>query len=385
MTTKLNFYKRVFAEYGNVWCEISSLEKKEVSERHIMYHIENKKDSYEVQLNNICLALKKDLEEANSFVTPFCRVFLSDAANQQYQLENKLKEIGYNGTISIIQQPLLDGSKIAIWCYQVSKLSPKIIKGHTTFEHNGYTHFWNAQIGKKNDSYQQTIELLAKEKETLEDLGMTIKENCIRTWFFMQNVDTTYKGMVDARREEFIKLGLTAETHYITSTGIEGRNANPDELVHLDTYNVAGLQNDQIKFLYGTSHLNPTIEYGVTFERGVQLLYGDRKHIFLSGTASINNKGEIVHENDIEKQTYRMLENCEVLLSEANADLNDFAQVIIYLRDMADYEIVRDIFEKKLPNTPKVIVLAPVCRPGWLIEIEGIALTDFSATEFKDY
>ena len=144
-------------------------------------------------------------------------------------------------------------------------------------------------------------------------------------------------------------------------------------------------KKEQIQFLYGTTHLNPTIEYGVTFERGVQIIYGDRKHIFLSGTASINNKGEIMHENDIVRQTYRMLENCSVLLSEANATLNDFAQVIIYLRDMADYCVVKEIFDKELPNTPKVILLAPVCRPGWLIEIEGIALTEFKAPDFNNY
>jgi enamine deaminase RidA (YjgF/YER057c/UK114 family) len=386
MMTKLNFEKRVFADCGNVWSEISSFNITDgTTEMHQIFHIENIHESYKNQLNNICNALKKSLSDWSDFSSPFCRVFLSDAANQQNLLSKKLKGIDYKGTISIIQQPPLDGSKIAIWCYLSSHLTPSTASPIKTYSHNGYTHFWNTQIGENGDSFQQTVDLINNEVEKLRTLKMSIKDNCIRTWFYMQNIDTTYHGMVKARRLEFEKLGLSKDTHYITSTGIEGRNGNPNELVHLDSYNVNGLKNEQIQFLYGTTHLNPTIEYGVTFERGVQIIYGDRKHIFLSGTASINNKGEIMHENDIVKQTYRMLENCSVLLSEANATLNDFAQVIIYLRDMADYSIVKEIFDKELPKIPKVILLAPVCRPGWLIEIEGIALTEFKAPNYNNY
>lgn len=63
----------------------------------------------------------------------------------------------------------------------------------------------------------------------------------------------------------------------------------------MDTYAVAGLQPEQIHFLYAPTHLNPTYEYGVSFERGTYVDYGDRRQIFISGTASINNKGEVVY------------------------------------------------------------------------------------------
>ena len=48
--------------------------------------------------------------------------------------------------------------------------------------------------------------------------------------------------------------------------------------------------------------------------------------------------------------------------------------MIVYLRDIADYPIVRDLLEQQFPDVPKVIVLAPVCHPGWLIETECIAI-----------
>ena len=145
----------------------------------------------------------------------------------------------------------------------------------------------------------------------------------------MQNVDVNYAGVVRARRELFEHHGLTPQTHYIASTGIEGRHADPNRLVLLDAYAVKGLRPGQQVYLHAKDHLNPTYEYGVTFERGVRVRYGDRSHILLSGTASIDNRGEIVAPQDIEGQTVRMLENVEALLAEAGASAADLAQMIV--------------------------------------------------------
>jgi enamine deaminase RidA (YjgF/YER057c/UK114 family) len=74
------------------------------------------------------------------------------------------------------------------------------------------------------------------------------------------------------------------------------------------------------------------------------------------------------------KQLDRTLENVTTLLSEAECTITDIVQMIIYLRDTADYALVKSFFDKNFTNTPKIIVLAPVCRIGWLIEIECIAI-----------
>ena len=180
--------------------------------------------------------------------------------------------------------------------------------------------------------------------------------------------------MVTGRRENFLGIGLNEHTHYIASTGIEGRSADPKALVRMDAYAVAELKPGQQQYLYARTHLNPTSEYGVTFERGVKVKYGDRSHLYISGTASIDNKGQVVHVGDVRKQTERMWENVEMLLREGNASFDDVAQMFVYLRDMADYETVERMFEGRFPMIPKVIVLAPVCRPAWLIEMECLAV-----------
>jgi enamine deaminase RidA (YjgF/YER057c/UK114 family) len=142
----------------------------------------------------------------------------------------------------------------------------------------------------------------------------------------------------------------------------------------MDAYAISGIQRSQVHYLYAATHLNRTSDYGVSFERGTYVDYGDRRHVFISGTASINNKGEIVHPHNVEAQCRRMWENVETLLAEADCTFDNAAQMIVYLRDPADYTVIKKMYEEKFPNKPWIIVNAKVCRPGWLIEMETMAI-----------
>jgi enamine deaminase RidA (YjgF/YER057c/UK114 family) len=153
----------------------------------------------------------------------------------------------------------------------------------------------------------------------------------------------------------------------------------------LGCYALKGFKPEQQHYLYAATHLNRTSEYGVTFERGTILQFGDRNHAIISGTASINNKGEVMHEGDIEKQTHRMWENVEALLAEAGMTMDDAVQLIVYLRDGADYENVCRMFREKYPNIPTVFTLAPVCRPTWLIEMECMAIRPAANGSWSDF
>ena len=69
-----------------------------------------------------------------------------------------------------------------------------------------------------------------------------------------------------------------------------------------------------------------------------------------------------------------MWDNVEALLHEADTSYDDVAVMIVYLRDLADYDVVRRLYEERFPDKPRIIVHAPVCRSGWLIEMECMAL-----------
>ena len=104
------------------------------------------------------------------------------------------------------------------------------------------------------------------------------------------------------------------------------------------------------------------------------LKLAERQTSLISGTASINNKGEVMYVGDVVAQTHRMWENVEALLKEAEMSMNDVMHMVVYQRDPADYEVVNKLFEERFPQVPRVITLAPVCRPQWLIEMEVMAV-----------
>ena len=141
--------------------------------------------------------------------------------------------------------------------------------GMSKAKHNRYTQYWTGgSCNRASNSEYQTRLLLNDYVLQLTEQGCKLANDCIRTWFFVQNVDVNYAGVVKARKEVFITQDLTEKTHYISSTGIEGRHADPNVFVQMDTYAVKGLQSGQIQFLYAPTHLNPTYEYGVTSSGG---------------------------------------------------------------------------------------------------------------------
>lgn len=301
------------------------------------------------------------------------RYFLSDAANQEDEVYATDE---CDCALSVIQQPPLDGTKVALWVYVLKGIkNQNCSQGMSRVSHGAYEHLWLAgeTISSSNSKYQ-TTRLLEDYVMRLIENECTLKDNCVRTWFFVNDIDNNYEGVVKARNEVFVTQDLTANTHYISSTGIGGRVADSKVSVCMDAYAIKGLLPNQMTFLYALDHMNRTSEYGVSFERATQIDYGDRRHVFVSGTASIDNKGQVVYPRDIKRQVKRMWENVDAILNEAEMYFDDITFALVYLRDPADYVVVSTMFHEQFPHTPYVLLHAPVCRPGWLIEMECMAV-----------
>lgn len=377
-------YNTLYLEDIGVSAEVASFcPGKGVTEHHVMLHVDSRRESFEGQIRRIYEAEDR-LPSMSGFEGAqyvLKRYFLSDSTNQQPFMRQES-----NVAISCIQQQPLDGSKVAVWLYLTSGQNITTEQGAIVASHNGYRHIWRmGMTSTEGDSAQQTETILREYEQMLQKFGATLADNCIRTWFFVRDVDTQYAGLVRARRENFVEQGLTPETHYIASTGIGGGPAETKALIQLGTYALTGFEPSQQRYLYAKTHLNPTYEYGVTFERGTRMEYGDRNHIFISGTASINNKGEVVHVGDIRQQTQRMWENVEMLLREGGMDFSNVMHLVVYLRDTGDYAVVSEMFRERFPDIPTVITLAPVCRPTWLIEMECVAVKENKNEAFRTF
>lgn len=358
-----------------------------VSEYHAILRVTNPELTYVEQVDSLLKAYSHLVEnELRGAVAVFKRFFVSDAANQADYLQALHAERS-DCALSVIEQAPLDGTKIALWVYLQRGVHTRALSnGIYEVSHGGYRHLWMAGACNQasNSEYQMRLLFNDYVMQLLEN-GCSLAENCMRTWLFVQNVDVNYAGVVKARNEVFMTQNLTDKTHFIASTGIAGRHANPKVLVQMDAYAVDGIQKEQVHYLYAPTHLNPTYEYGVSFERGTSIDYGDRRHVFISGTASINNKGEIMYPGDIRRQTERMWENVETLLKEAECGFEHVGHLLVYLRDIADYTVVKGMFDKRFPDIPKVFLLAPVCRPGWLVEMECMAVKPVVDERYPNY
>ncbi|MFA6241263.1 MAG: Rid family hydrolase [Candidatus Hydrogenedentales bacterium] len=312
------------------------------------------------------------------------RFFCSDIQNAVNALKScALSNPGASGgpcAVSWIGQAPMPPSRIALSAYHISDpddtLQRTRIGNTTAIRRGGLTHHWSTRVlsTAADSSYGQTQGLFGEYLAYLASQGMTLEENVLRTWFYVEDVDANYGGLVAARREIFAEHGLTPKTHFIASTGIEGRCADLKARVMLDSYAISGVRPEQVEYLAALDHLSPTHHYGVTFERATSVAYHDRKHIFISGTASIDRHGNILYPGDVSRQLERTLENVEALLMQADATLDDMQTFIVYVRDPSDQAFAWSRMRERFGEAPIEVVVAPVCRPGWLIEVEGTAI-----------
>jgi enamine deaminase RidA (YjgF/YER057c/UK114 family) len=330
----------------------------------------------------------------------FCRLFLSDILNQKAALLQSALHRRLRGScaLSIIEQKPIGGGPLSLLSYHVRSPRHSLRKQLSHSGGDGWAselvvdgrHYRvlltaNHTGGEGSDAHAQTRTVFDALSSVLERKGMTLLGNGIRTWVYVRDPDRHYPDMVRARRECFAERGLTDATRYLASTGILGITHSPRQIVSVDSWSVGGLAPAQIQRMEARSHLGPTSDYGVTFERGLRVRFGDRSHLHISGTASIDNRGDVLHEGDAAAQTRRTIDNVRALLQGQGASLDDLAYVIAYVRNAHDQRAVRGVLDEELGGRlPLVFTEAAVCRPAWLVELEGAAILR-DETEFPPF
>ena len=317
-------------------------------------------------------------------------ILTSDSANQEQPLRDHpgfARLISGGMTVTVVQQPPAK-AKLAMVAYHarrpagtatrtpltVDGVKPGAMGLAVTSGPYQFLYLRHLLAAEGVSAAEQMTCLLGHPGLAAQSHGIKLVE-IVRTWIYGNGIDANYGGISSGRNRVFDRFGISSRTGFPASTGIEGRTQDHLDLVLLDVFAVKGLEYGQNRRMECPTHMNPTVEYGVTFERGRQLVFGDRRHLYVSGTASIDNTGEIVHVGDISRQTERAIENVAALLGNSGARLEDMRYLLVYLRDFVDADAVEAVLAQSgLAQVPRVIVLAPVCRPGWLVEMEGVAI-----------
>ena len=129
--------------------------------------------------------------------------------------------------------------------------------------------------------------------------------------------------------------------------------------------------------------LNEAYDYSKpsSFTRGMRIDIGDAVILLISGTASINERGETLHVGDFRMQCRRTFHNITKLLESEGATWKDIVRTTCYLRDIdrdyAAFNEERTAFYKEQALDPlpaSTGIQAKLCRPDLLVEIEAIAM-----------
>jgi len=125
-----------------------------------------------------------------------------------------------------------------------------------------------------------------------------------------------------------------------------------------------------------------------SFSRGMRIDLNGVVILLISGTASINEKGETVHVGDFRAQMRRTYQNITALLAAEGATWHDIVRTTCYLRDIdrdyGEFNQERTAFFKEQgldPLPASTGIEAKLCRPELLVEMEAIAMFRCPKTE----
>ena len=116
------------------------------------------------------------------------------------------------------------------------------------------------------------------------------------------------------------------------------------------------------------------------FERAKIIATPENKWIFVSGTAAISGQTSD-SQSSAGHQTEMTIQNIERLVSAENlqkhgiitSEKASFNFLRVYVKQREDMQQVKEICDRNYPNIPILYVVADICRPELLVEIEGQA------------
>jgi 2-iminobutanoate/2-iminopropanoate deaminase len=101
--------------------------------------------------------------------------------------------------------------------------------------------------------------------------------------------------------------------------------------------------------------------------------------LFCSGQIPLDPKtGEMVGASDVKAQTKQVMENLKAVLAAGGASFASVVKTTIYLKDLADFGAVNEIYGSYLAASPPARATVQVAGlpRGALVEIDAIAVAE---------
>lgn len=315
--------------------------------------------------------------------------------------------------ISYINQPPANGDFVQAEIIAVTPDSKvhRINEHVTVVENNGlfWAHVAGIEADKElSDTYRQAYNCFEKMRRLIENIRIPGRpeisfqfEDVVRTWLYEERIvdpegDKNRYNRLNKARKDFFAAGRDGKPfkfgRRFTVKGLDGKPVEPDfvlypsstgigmsgssfvmEALALSTarkdVSITQLPNpDQTEaFAYSTKAEKDS----PLFSRGMAVSVNSDNLIIVSGTASIIGE-KTVHIGDAAAQTHTTIDNIHRVICQAGATLANVSQIRVYIKSLADYNAIREVAEARLGGIPCLYLIADVCRPELLVEIEAV-------------
>jgi len=348
-------------------------------------------DEYPGALHEALLACDREVGRENIARQTF---FLARQADQQEIERVVARTYGQAGPVTTcVFQPPAGGHVLSaeLWAFSPGAVTSR--QRHVTLATLGgvvWGFVGGMEAGEGETSHDGVHGVLSRVQQELERVGLEFGQ-FVRTWFYIGNIlssekdETRYDGANRARnefyRDKWPDLHLSP-----ASTGIgmatdrfafEGFVLNAAR----EAMEITSIDNP----LQTPPHLYAMLlnsDRHPSFSRAAAVRFCDSVLLFVSGTASIRGS-EVLCKGDPEAQVEITMENIATLIGADNlvekygfprgATFDDLQQFRVYVKRPSDVDIVCDCCRRHFPEVPATYVIADVCRPDFLMEIEAVA------------
>ncbi len=104
--------------------------------------------------------------------------------------------------------------------------------------------------------------------------------------------------------------------------------------------------------------------------------YKSGQFVCTAGMLALDASGNLIGDGDAGAQTRQVMENIKEILEEAGGSLEDIVYNMIFLKDLADYGAMNEVYATYFPDNPpaRACIQAGLVRPEFLVEIAATAV-----------
>jgi enamine deaminase RidA (YjgF/YER057c/UK114 family) len=229
-----------------------------------------------------------------------------------------------------------------------------------------------------NAAPEQARRMFDAAAAVLSERGYSFRQ-VVRTWIYLSRILDWYGEFNRVRTRYYEGAGLSTSGNAVfpASTGIGAKCDREECLMDLLAVDTGPKTALVVRPVLKSERQGQPFAYGSAFVRAMVVERRGRKVIHVSGTASIDAEGKSKHAGDAGAQYCETLLGIAAVLEQEGASLTDIAQGTLFAKTPEVVASCREVSRRLgLPPLPLIELVAPVCRPELLVEIEAIAIVE---------